>query len=653
MGRAAFLVAGLIALVAATVGVAASLAAPSATTGPVSNVAATSATVSGTVNPGGESTTTYVEYGTTTGYGKKTSSKSAGAGSSSVSVSADLTSLASSTTYHYRVVASNSSGTVHGADGIVTTLAAPVPGVSTSDADEIGPFKAKLHGAVDPNGGSTTWYFEYGKSTSYGTKTSTQNAGSGTSPLGVSVLVQGLEAGVAYHFRLVASNGAGTSRSSDRTFVTDGPPSVKTGSASSITATSAVVSGTVNPRNRGSSTWFEYGTSTSYGANTAVQDAGFGTTDKPFSATLASLRPGTTYHFRIVGKSDAGTVFGSDASFKTSAVPAVVTGPLSSIGADRVTFNGTVNPNGRSTAFFFQIGATTHYSARTATVRVGSGTSPVPVTATITGLGPATTYHYRLVAYNSAGVTRGPDATFQTLGPPTEETRMITNLSTSTAVVWGRVNARGIAGTYWLEFGRNTSYGQRTPTGSVPAGSGEITVSFPLSGLQPGVRYHVRVVAANAAGTTFGRDASFATPPLPRSPSGRVVQCTIVGTVGPDKLRGTPGPDVICGLGGNDVIHGLGGNDVVYAGAGDDVVDGGSGNDVVYGGGGNDRLAGGMGRDQLSGGLGHDLLQGGPGRDLLISRHGGEDIVNGGPGRDRGRIDRGLDVRISVERLLS
>jgi len=69
-----------IALLAVGVAVAAGTSAPSAATGPVSTVAGTTATVTGAVNPGGESTTWYVEYGTTTGYGKKTSVKSAGSG---------------------------------------------------------------------------------------------------------------------------------------------------------------------------------------------------------------------------------------------------------------------------------------------------------------------------------------------------------------------------------------------------------------------------------------------------------------------------------------------------------------------------------------------------------------------------------------------
>ncbi len=653
MRRAALIAPVLAALAAATAGGAASLSAPTAATGPVSTVANASATVTGTVNPSGESTTWYVDYGTTTGYGKKTSSKSAGSGTANVSVSADLTSLSSGTSYHYRVVATNASGTAHGSDGIVTTTAPTAPPTATTEgADQIGPFKAALHGTVDPNGLSTTWYFEYGKSTSYQSKTPVGNAGAGTSSQSVLVLVQSLEAGVTYHFRLVATSSAGTSKGSDRTFVTDAPPSVRTGSASSITGTSAVVSGTINPRSRDSRVWFEYGTIASYGSRSALQDAGFGSADKTVSATLTGLKVGTRYHFRIVGQSDAGEVHGADASFTTSSAPTVTTGSATSVGADSATLTGAVNPNGRTTNWFFEFGTSTSYGSRTSSHGVGNGTVTVSVSDSARGLGAATTYHYRLVASSSGGTTRGPDGTFKTLGPPTAQTGPVTRLSTSTAVVSGKVNPLGLAATYWIEYGRTASYGLRTGTGTLPAGTADVTLSFPLSRLAPGVRYHYRIVASTSGGTTAGGDASFGTAPLPRDANGRVVHCTIIGTVAPDRLRGTPGPDVICGLGGNDVIFGLGGNDVIYAGPGDDVVEGGSGNDRIYGGSGDDRLSGGFGNDRLDGGRGHDVLLGGPGADVLLARDGTRDVVNGGPGRDSGRIDLRRDVRVSVEHLL-
>jgi hypothetical protein len=167
-------------LLLSAVGVAASPAsAPTAITGPVMALGTTTATVTGAVNPGGLTTSRYFEYGTTTSYGSKTASVSIGSGTANVDVSATLRGLVPGSTYHYRVVATNSTGTSRGADGLFATAAAP--GVVTGAATGVTPTSATLNGTIDPNGRSTTWFFEYGTSTSYGSKTPEKSAGSGTS----------------------------------------------------------------------------------------------------------------------------------------------------------------------------------------------------------------------------------------------------------------------------------------------------------------------------------------------------------------------------------------------------------------------------------------------------------------------------------------
>ena len=179
------------AVVAALVGAGeAAAAAPSATTGPVTAVGPTTATVSGSVNPNGTATTWHVEYGTSTSYGSSTSSTNAGSGTSSVAVSAPITGLTAGTTYHYRMVATNSAGTARGSDGVLTTSAAPQ--VVTGAATNVTTTSATLNGTVNPSSRATTWYFEYGTSTSYGTKTPAKDAGSGTSPVAVAASVTSL-----------------------------------------------------------------------------------------------------------------------------------------------------------------------------------------------------------------------------------------------------------------------------------------------------------------------------------------------------------------------------------------------------------------------------------------------------------------------------
>ncbi len=101
--------------------------APEALTGPASDVRASAATLGGTVNPAGTATAFYFEYGTTSGYGHQTPAQPAVSGTQPVPVSAAVSGLATSTTYHYRVVALRGSIAFPGPDGTFTTRADSVP----------------------------------------------------------------------------------------------------------------------------------------------------------------------------------------------------------------------------------------------------------------------------------------------------------------------------------------------------------------------------------------------------------------------------------------------------------------------------------------------------------------------------------------------
>jgi phosphodiesterase/alkaline phosphatase D-like protein len=392
----------------------AAAATPVATTGPTTAVGATSVTLGGTVEPGGKPTTWHVEYGTTTSYGSTTSSQSAGSGTAAVNVSVTLSSLQPGTTYHYRLVASNADGASHGADAVFTTLTPP--GAVTGAASGIGATSATLNGSVDPNGRATAYYFEYGSSTSYGTKTATKSAGSATNAQSVATGISGLQAGHAYHFRLVASSDAGTSVGKDATFTTSGAPAVATLDASSVTPTTAVLHGTASPNGLSTTWWFEYGTTTGYGSKTPTQSAGSGTSARSVSATAGSLRAGTTYHFRLVAQNSSGKAYGDDHTFSTVGAPAVQTGAAQNVAADAALVTGTVDTHGRSTTWWFEYGTTTAYGKSTPARTAGSRAGTQSVSASLSGLAAATAYHYRLVARSDAGTSRGGDSSFTTSG---------------------------------------------------------------------------------------------------------------------------------------------------------------------------------------------------------------------------------------------
>ena len=189
-------------------------------------------------------------------------------------------------------------------------------------------------------------------------------------------------------------------------------------------------------------------------------------------------------------------------------------------------------------------------------------------------------------------------------------------------------------------------------------GTTDVKVQALLTGLSPAVRWHYRVVARSAAGTSVGRDASFATPPRPLDPSGRPVRCTIVGTQAADVLRGTRGRDVICGLGGNDRILGGGGADIVYGGPGADVLDGGPGTTSCAAG--RRRRADRTLRERPARGRrrrGSPRRWDGTGRPPRgcrfrrpAARDGRRDTVRGGTGNDLALADRNVDLLVSVDR---
>jgi hypothetical protein len=288
---------------------------PTAVTGPASSLTPTTAIVAGNVDPNAVATSWLFVYGTSTNYGGKTATSNAGAGSASVSVSSQLSGLIPGTTYHYRVDAMSSAGTVYGADHAFTTPKT-APSVATKSTSGVGNTDATLIGAVNPNGLSTAWYFKYWDASGVWS-TPAHSAGSGITPVNVSLGIAGLAPDTEYHFVLVSSSAGGSATGAELTFVTTGPPGATTGSATQIGAYSALLNGAIDPGGRTTTWFFEYGTSANYGATTAKHTLGGSGSSIPVDAGIGGLAPGMTYHFRLISENAAGKVYGADGSFTT------------------------------------------------------------------------------------------------------------------------------------------------------------------------------------------------------------------------------------------------------------------------------------------------------------------------------------------------
>jgi len=193
-------------------------AAAAAATGFATKVAGTEATVSGIVNPNGLATKYYVEYGATKSLGSKTAEVSVGSGTGNLEESKAITGLTASTTYYFRFVVTNSNGTTDGLNETFSTIGKPT--VETKPATSVTETSVTLNGTVNPRGAETKYYFEYGTTISYGSKTEEATAGSGTSSLEESKAIAGLKSGTIYNFRIVATNSSGTSYGSNELFAT-------------------------------------------------------------------------------------------------------------------------------------------------------------------------------------------------------------------------------------------------------------------------------------------------------------------------------------------------------------------------------------------------------------------------------------------------
>ena len=412
--------------------------APAPFTDAVSGLTATTATFNGhfTLDPVATQYSFDYRVGGECAGESATAAVEAGSGSATVAPASEATGLLPNTPYTVCFVTSNAFGSEVGGPVSFTTLTEP-PTIASEGSSALSTTDAMLEAKVNPNNREvTSYFFEYASEEALlGTPAATTVAGAPPAPALPAVFEEqqagpvdiggGLTPGQTYFYRLIAENASGERAEGPvQSFQTlPVAPLVSAGPEPVVTRTTASISGVINPEGATTEYFVEYGQGEPHGAPgsptpPATLEAHGVLPQATPPLTLQELRPGSTYRYRIVAVSEAGTTDGPEVTFTTAPAqpPAATTGQASAVTQTSATITGTVDPRGLPTSYEFDVGADTSYGTR---VFGDAGAGPPESFAlALTSLAPGSTYHYRILATNQDGTAYGADATFTTPGYP-------------------------------------------------------------------------------------------------------------------------------------------------------------------------------------------------------------------------------------------
>jgi NHL repeat len=236
------------------------------------------------------------------------------------------------------------------------------------------------------------------------------------------------------------------------------------------------------------------------------------------SAEASGLTMETAYIFRVVAENSNGARSGAVLNFTPRAVIGISSDPATDVTQTTATLNGSFDPNGEDTHYYFEWGTDTTYgnvSAEAPGEDAGSTAGDTPVSFGLEGLTAFTTYHYRIVAGNSLGTSLGPDRTFRTEAPllPGVSPTAVSDVGLTDATLSAEITPGFGATVYVFEYGTTPAYGFATDVSdSIGSDNDPHPVAADLTDLAPGTKYYARAVAINFGGTTHGAPTTFVTP---------------------------------------------------------------------------------------------------------------------------------------------
>lgn len=430
----------------------------------------------------------------------------------------ELTELELNTTYYVRAYATNSIGTVYGAQMEFATVSG-LASVVTANASNVTETSAVLGGEVVDDGG----YDVTSRGVCYATHslpTLADNTAFGGSGIGsFSCEVQNLTPLAVYYYRAFAINAIDTVFGEQKSFTAiNGMPKITTSQVAEVLPTSATGGGIVT--DDGGHNVTERGVCWSTDHNPDLDDnkAHSGTGVGSYSVQMTGLAPATKYYVRAYAQNSEGVSFGGEVSFTTPgiSIPTVNTQSVTNITRTTAIGGGVVSSDGGAAIIERGICWSTNPNPTISGSHATNGVGEGSYTVQMTGLTPNTTYYVKAYAINSQGIGYGEEKTFRTenISNPLVTTANVSNITQTTAMGGGNVTDEGGGtvterGICWSLTENPTIQDNHASNGG---GTGLFTVQ--MTGLVPGTTYHVRAYAKNATNIGYGDDVTFETQPI-------------------------------------------------------------------------------------------------------------------------------------------